>query len=135
MQLELDFDSGCSIAGFDVTDINVLVTPDPAPNGFALSELLTTSSTATLVFNQPFPAGNWTCVSHAIGGDLVCNGVLPGDSDANLMSNSDAVIHLTLSLITQQGQSPAHATDVNRSGTTDAEDIIHEINLLIGAGA
>lgn len=135
-QLALSFTPGYPVAGLTASDFIVSVHPGPAPAGFGISQVSVNGSTVTLQFNHMLPTRHWTCVMQpGCSSQMVCNGVLPGDSNANQVSDANDVNGIILSLTTQQGLWPVWATDIDRSGVTDASDLIQSINVLNGAGA
>ncbi|MBI4717813.1 MAG: M4 family metallopeptidase [Planctomycetes bacterium] len=87
-------------------------------------------------FSRPIEPGAWTVLTDRRNGRLVCLGALPGDVDGSRRTVALDILALVDSLNNVPGAVlPAYATDINRSGVPNAQDITRLVDLLNGAGA
>jgi len=89
--------------------------------------------TVRLIFSQPIATRAWTTVTHIPSGTQVRLGALPGDCDANRITEPSDLLILFDALGEPPMAHPARSTDIDRSGRVTACDILREIDLLLGA--
>ena len=83
--------------------------------------------------NRKITPGIWTCIERVGTSSQWCVGYLPGDASQNRSSTVDDIDTL-INSINGVDVKPEFATDANRSGLTNAQDILRQIDLLNGAG-
>lgn len=74
----------------------------------------------------------WTVITHDASGVKTCLGYLPGDASQNGTSEP-ADIDALISVL-NSGGGLVYATDINRSGNANAQDLLRVVDLLNGAG-
>jgi hypothetical protein len=77
----------------------------------------------------------WTTITHLGSNTRVRVGYLPGDVDADGMSNAQDVVALTEVLDGVGGPLPIWSVDIDRSGAVTAADLLEVVDLLNGAEA
>jgi hypothetical protein len=101
--------------------------------------VLTAAPTGTDVLLQltsRIPPGERTTVEHAPSHSSTCLAFLPGDVNANGVSNTVDVFALRAMLNTIPATVPApHKVDLDHSGSATAEDVLTWIDLANGADA
>jgi hypothetical protein len=112
-----------------------LLAADPAGHSVTILEVMTNANTATLSLDEQLPAGKWMMITH---NDFTPTntriGILPGDVSNDGECTVDDVETLVLALnngvvLTERQR------DIDRSLAFNPQDLIAEMNLLIGAGA
>jgi hypothetical protein len=78
--------------------------------------------------------GSWTTIQHVPSNTSVRLGYLPGAVGNDLIVGPDDILVL-IDVLNGVANRPMWATDVDRSGVTNAADILRLIDLLNGAGA
>lgn len=92
------------------------------------------ATTIRLDFSAPIEPGAWTVVTHIASGSTTCLGFLPADASQNGAAAANDIDALISSINSGRGSSPDYATDIDRSGETNGQDILRLIDLLNGAG-
>jgi len=121
--------------GLDPGDFTVQVVPADAAPQVSSVVLDSVANTVTVILDDKIAPGRWTCIGHADSGNQWCMGYLPADANQDGMSSIGDINALIDSLNRIPGaERPSHATDINRSGITNAQDLLRLIDLLNGAG-
>ncbi len=116
------------------SDFTVSVTPfELSPPVIDTVDLDSVNNTVTITLDRIISTDHWTCIEHTPTGGEWCMGYLPGDAGNDGKSNTLDINSLVSSL-NSPGTSPEYSTDINRSGATNAQDILRVIDLLNGAG-
>ena len=131
--IDLTFDGDVS----NLTAADFCVTQDGGdgnPPGISSVETLAPDS-IRLHLSKPIEPEAWTVIAHLDSSSRVCLGCLPGDVSGDRISEATDITALVQSLNNGAGEAlPLHSTDINRSSTTTAGDILALIDLLNGAG-
>lgn len=121
----------CGVGDFSISEIGggppvpVVLTVDPVSEFSVRVDL-----------DRPIEPGAWTVITHKSSGSKVCLGFLPADANQNLLSTTGDISALIDSINLVPGRIlPDYATDINRSGITNGQDILRLIDLLNGADA
>lgn len=110
------------------------VTVDPAGAVVGITAIDVAGLTLTFHLDSPIPPVAWTTITHSTSGSGVTVGFLPGDVDGNGRSEALDVAALGSALDELPGGGHTiHATDIDRSGIVDGEDLIRLLDLLNGA--
>ncbi len=89
-----------------------------------------------LDLDRSIEPGAWTVITHKSSGSKVCLGFLPADASQDRLSAASDINALINSIDLVAGFGlPDYATDINRSGITNGQDVLRLIDLLNGAGA
>ncbi|MBI4718255.1 MAG: S8 family serine peptidase [Planctomycetes bacterium] len=108
---------------------------DPLAALPSITTVAAAGQTVTVQLDGPIPVGSWTTLTHILSGTSVRLGYLPGDVNASHLVSASDISALIDSLNRVVGRTrPIYATDANRSGAANAQDITQLINLLNGAG-
>ena len=92
------------------------------------------ATTIQLDFDAPIEPGAWTVVTHNASGSSTCLGFLPADAGQDRLASAGDINALINSINLVPGFIlPDYATDINRSGLTNGQDILRLIDLLNGA--
>ena len=91
------------------------------------------ANTATVMLDDKITPAQWTCIAHPGSGGQWCMGYLPTDAGQDGVSSA-ADINTLINSINLVTLLPIYATDINRSGLTNGQDILRLIDLLNGAG-
>ena len=127
--LTFDGDSG----GVTVSDFSVSV--DPPGTAPIIIDVSTDGTDATLQFDTTIPLEAWTIVTHDPSDTSVRIGSLPSDVNNDKFGSANDVLFLIDSLNGVVDPLPAmYQTDADRSGATNASDVLRVIDLLNGAG-
>ena len=103
-----------------------------APSIIGVSILAGTS--IRLDFDGPIETNAWTVVTHNASSTHTCIGYLPADAGQDSLSSAGDINALINSINLVPGFIlPDYATDINRSGLTNGQDILRLIDLLNGA--
>ncbi|RME41760.1 MAG: hypothetical protein D6788_00555 [Planctomycetota bacterium] len=117
-----------------VTRSDFLVTHgDPSPPPFVTAVQLIQARTLRLVLQRPLTPGVWTDITFDT--QTIRLGYLPGDVNADAVSNAADVAALLDVLNGATSPPPLWSTDIDRSGATGPGDLLRLIDLLQGAGA
>lgn len=88
-----------------------------------------------LDFDGPIETNAWTIVTHNASNTHTCIGYLPADAGQDGLASATDINALINSINLVPGSIlPDYATDINRSGVTNGQDILRLIDLLNGAG-
>ena len=100
----------------------------------SVSDVLSVSmDTVCVIFSQPIAPRAWTTITHIPSGTRVRLGALPGDCDANRITEASDLLILFDALGDPPTAHPARSMDIDRSGRVTACDILREIDLLLGS--
>ncbi|MCH7704936.1 MAG: hypothetical protein IIB61_07480 [Planctomycetes bacterium] len=111
----------------------VISPPGDAPT---VTDVTTDGNTATVHFDDFIPTEAWTTITHWPTGAVTRIGYLPADVNNDGYSFDNDVLHLIYVLNGYIDPAPpAYQTDTDRSGATNANDVLRVIDLLNGAGA
>ena len=116
-------------ADFMVTQVGQDASP-PA----LIEALPLTADSVRLSLASPIDPQAWTVFEHIGTATRTCVGFLPGDVDANQISETQDADALIESLNGMPAR-PDYSTDMDRSGMVTAEDLVQLMNILNGAGA
>jgi len=90
-------------------------------------------NTVRLTLSPILEPGTWTTITHVPSGAATVLGFLPGDVNADAVSNADDIIAL-FNALNGIGPLPTWSTDIDRSGQSTPADIITLVDLLNGGG-
>jgi len=127
----------CNLAAFPLGPEDFSVSATPAGVAPSVSDVLIDGAggTATVILDDMIPPGQWTCIEHPASGEEWCMGYLPADAGQDGMSTAADINALIDAINLVPGHElPDYATDIDRSGATNAQDILRLIDLLNGAG-
>ncbi|MCH8241874.1 MAG: hypothetical protein IH897_04585 [Planctomycetes bacterium] len=118
-----------SVSDFSLSEVGGDGTP---PLIIGASVIAATS--IRLDFDAPIEPGAWTVVTHNASGSSTCLGFLPADAGQDRLASAGDINALINSINLVPGFIlPDYATDINRSGVTNGQDILRLIDLLNGA--
>lgn len=128
------FDSVCDAARLRMSDF--AVAGGALPSGPVIASIQALGSAVEVVLDALIPTDQWFCITFLPTGNELCAAHLPGDVNGDQRALPDDLVTLTGWL----GRMPMMApplehTDLDRSSTTDAADLIAAIDLLNGAGS
>jgi len=90
--------------------------------------------TITIPLGHRISPGTYTCVTHTDSANQWCAGFLPADASQDGLSTAADINALIHAINHVPGHAlPIYATDMDRSGTTNGQDILRLIDLLNGA--
>jgi len=129
----IDLTVNCDASTLVQGDFTVRVEPNdvPAP---AVSSVVGSGVSATVVLDGPIPPAHWTCIRHAASGTETCLGFLPGDVDGSRAANATDVLEI-LDGLNGIASLELYQCEVDRSGVCNVSDTLGVIDLLNGAGA
>lgn len=130
--IDLMLTAPCNATNLSASSFSMVVSP-VVPTPPTIIDVAGSGNMVTLTLSAPIPPQSWTCISRA-GGNQTCVGLLPGDVDANLITDTADVITAVDALSGTIVQ-PLIGTDTNRSTVHTAEDLVRILDLLNGAGA
>ena len=120
----------CAADAFSISEVG-----GGPPLPVILAAVTVSESTVRLDLDRRIEPGAWTVITHESSGSKVCLGFLPADASQNLLSSTGDINALIDSINLVPGRIlPDYATDINRSGVTNGQDILRLIDLLNGAG-
>lgn len=124
-----NFMASLTIADFMVTQVGGDATPPALVGALPL-----TVDSVRLTLATPIDPQAWTVFEHLGSSARTCVGFLPGDVDANQISDTQDAGALVQSLNGLTARA-IYSTDMDRSGVLTAEDLVQLLNVLNGAGA
>ncbi|MCH7925087.1 MAG: hypothetical protein IIC51_06095, partial [Planctomycetes bacterium] len=134
-RMVLSFSCDPTSLGLSTGDFTVFTDP---PNGLIAIggvDVDGVGNTITVTLTDKISPGAWTCISFPDTGARWCMGYLPADASQDGLSAAGDINALINSINLVPGfVLPLHATDINRSGLVNGQDILRLIDLLNGAG-
>ncbi|MCH7870800.1 MAG: hypothetical protein IID33_03785 [Planctomycetes bacterium] len=112
----------------------------PDVTGPFLATATSNGSDVTVSLTGPMREQSWNCITFNETGDGVCLGIMPGDVNSDARSQSFGGVELNdISALEECLNNPGTCTlfqcDINRSGACQPQDLLREIDLLVGVGA
>jgi hypothetical protein len=126
----------CDPAGLNLTtdDFDTTTFPrDPTLLFILAIDSDEVAGTLSVKLNRAITPGFLTCIAHGDTSCQWCMGYLPGDAGQDGVSTVDDIDTL-IDSINGVDVKPEYATDANRSGLPNAQDVLRQIDLLNGAG-
>jgi len=134
-RMVMSFSCDPSDISLDPGDFTVQVVPAGTAPQVSSIVIDSVGNTATVVLNEKIAPGRWTCIGHPNSGNQWCMGYLPADANQDGLSAASDINALIDSMNRIPGaERPTHATDIDRSGTTNTQDLLRLVDLLNGAG-
>ncbi|MHC5110925.1 MAG: hypothetical protein ACYTHJ_13730 [Planctomycetota bacterium] len=119
----------CEAIGFAAPDqfaVSSLTGPAPTVDSVDLNDPV------TVILSEPISTGAWTEFYYDVYEESICVGYLPGDVNANRLTNGFDI--RTLIDVLEGNQTLGiHSTDIDRNDVTEVDDILRLVDLLNGA--
>ena len=134
-RMVISFSCDPATIGLVPGDFSVTGVPAGVVPGVSSVPIDSVANTATVMLDDMITPGNWTCIAHPESGSEWCAGFLPADASQDGLSTANDINALINAINLLPGlELPIYATDINRSGVTNGQDILRLIDLLNGAG-